>query len=298
MKVARSTDSGESYAIADLGPASNLQGCNVTAAPNGDVYVAWRTFDPNPRVSNPRDSAIFVARSTDGGATFGDPVRVSTFVDYNQNATRTPPVFRIFSVTWLAADEHGVYVAWHERNGTNGADVAISRSTTNGDTWEAPVRPHAGFGHQLVPTIAAAGGHLSVAWYDSRSEPAFTADGPVSGQCPAGATTGAACTGMDVFYNQANTAAAGPLTFVGDVRVTSSSFNPNLFGSIKAITPFIGDYITVVSNAANAYVVWGDNRDINPSANAQEDASTATDPPALINARSRDSNIYFQKIAK
>jgi len=56
--------------------------------------------------------------------------------------------------------------------------------------------------------------------------------------------------------------------------------------------------ITVVSNAANAYVVWGDNRDINPSANAQEDDSTATDPPALINARSRDSNIYFQKIAK
>ena len=298
LKVARSTDAGESYDLADLGPASNLQGCNVTTAPNGDVYVSWRTFDNNPGVSNPRDSAIFVARSTDGGATFGDHVRVTTFVDYNQNATRTPPIFRIFSVTWLAADEHGVYVAWHERNGSNGADVAISRSTTNGDTWETPVRPHAGFGHQLVPSIAAAGGHLSVAWYDSRSEPAFTAAGPVSGQCPPGATTGVSCTGMDVFYNQANTAAAGPLAFGSEVRVTSRSFNPNLFGSIKAVTPFIGDYITVVSNAANAYVVWGDNRDINPSANAQEDASTATDPPELINARSRDSNIYFQKIAK
>jgi hypothetical protein len=298
LKVARSTDAGESYAVANLGPASNVQGCNVTAAPNGDVYVSWRTFDQNPTVSNPRDSAIFVARSTDGGATFGDPVRVRTFVDYNQNATRTPPIFRIFSVTWLAADEHGVYVAWHERNGTNGADVAISRSTTNGDTWEAPVRPHVGLGHQLVPTIAAAGGRLSVAWYDSRNEPSFTATGPVSGQCPAGATTGAGCTGMDVYYNQANTAAVGPLAFGSAVRVTSSSFNPNLFGSIKAVTPFIGDYITVVSNATNAYVVWGDNRDINPTANAQEDTSVATDPPALINARSRDSNIYFQKIVK
>ena len=103
---------------------------------------------------------------------------------------------------------------------------------------------------------------------------------------------------MDVFYNQANTAAAGPLSFGTEVRVTSRSFNPNLFGSIKAVTPFIGDYITVVSNASNAYVVWGDNRDINPTANGQEDTSTATDPPALINGRSRDSNIYFQKIAK
>jgi len=298
LKVARSTDHGESYAISDLGPVSNLQGCNVTAAPNGDVYVAWRTFDRNPTISNPQDSAIFVARSADGGVTFDDPVRVTTFVDYRQNASRTPPIFRIFSVTWLAADEHGVYVAWHQRNGANGADVAISRSTTNGATWEAPVRPHLGFGHQLVPTIAAAGGHLSVAWYDSRSEPAFTPAGPVSGQCPPGATTGAGCTGMDVFYNQADTAAAGPLAFGRELRVTDRSFNPNLFGSIKAITPFIGDYITVVSNAANAYVVWGDNRDINPTANAQEDASTATDPPALVNARSRDSNIYFQKVVK
>ncbi len=109
---------------------------------------------------------------------------------------------------------------------------------------------------------------------------------------------GAGCTGMDVFYNQADTAAAGPLTFGSEVRVTSGSFNPNLYGSIKAITPFIGDYITVVSNGANAFVVWTDNRDINPTANAQEDASTATDPPALINARSRDSNVYFQKIVK
>jgi hypothetical protein len=100
---------------------------------------------------------------------------------------------------------------------------------------------------------------------------------------------------MDVFYNQADTAAAGPLAFGRELCVTDRSFNPNLFGSIKAITPFIGDYITVVSNAAHAYVVWGDNRDINPSANAQEDASTATDPPVPVNARSRDSNIYFQK---
>ena len=298
LKVARSTDNGDSYQLSDLGPIRNLQGCNVTAAPNGDVYVAWRTFDNNASVSNPRDSAIFVARSVDGGASFGEPVRVAAFVDYSQNATRTPPIFRIFSVTWLAADEHGVYVAWHQRSGANGADVAISRSKTNGATWEPPVRPHSGFGHQLVPTIAAAGGRLSVAWYDSRGEPAFTAAGPVSGRCPPGATTGQQCTGMEVFYNQADTGAGGPLGFGRELRVTEHPFNPNLFGSIKAITPFIGDYITVVSDAAAAYLVWTDNRDVNPSANAQEDTDVTTDPPELVNARSRDANVYFQKIVK
>src|SRR2546425_1204349 len=298
LKVARSTDHGESYTISDLGPVTNMQGCNVTTAPNGDVYVGWRTFDNNAGISNPRDSAIFVARSVDGGATFGDPVRVAAFVDYQQIARRSPASFRIFSVTWLAADEHGVYVAWHQRSGDNGADVAISRSKTNGATWESAVRPHAGFGHQLTPSIAVAGGRLSIVWYDSRNEPAFTPSGPVSGQCPPGATTGRRCTGMDVVYNQADTAAAGRLVFGSELRVTDRSFNPNLFGSIKAITPFIGDYITVVSDAVNAYVVWTDNRDINPSANAQEDASPATDPPELVNARSRDANIYFQKIVK
>ena len=61
--------------------------------------------------------------------------------------------------------------------------------------------------------LAAAGGKLSAVWFDSRSEPSFDPNGPVSGQCPPGATTGAACSGMDMFYNQADTGAAGPLAF-------------------------------------------------------------------------------------
>jgi hypothetical protein len=205
----------------------------------------------------------------------------------------------VFADTTLAADANGVYVGWHGRSGANGADVFISRSKTNGQTWEAPVKPTAGAGgHQIMPSIAAAGGELSVIWYDSRSEPAFTASGPVTGQCPSGATTGAGCTGMDVYYNQAATAAAGPLAFGSELRVTDQSFNPNLWGSIKAITPFIGDYIGLAADATTAYAVWTDNRDINPTANAAEDADPTTDPPSLINARSRDANVYFDKITK
>jgi len=103
---------------------------------------------------------------------------------------------------------------------------------------------------------------------------------------------------MDVFYDQASTTAAGPLAFGTDVRLTDQSFNPNTFGSIKAITPFIGDYIAVAATATTAYAVWTDNRDVNPTLNAQEDADASTNPPALINARSRDANIYFDRITK
>jgi hypothetical protein len=300
LKVARSADAGESYQITNVTAVSNMQGCNLTTAANGDVYVSWRTFDPNPQINNPQDSAIFVARSVNGGVSFGAPVRVATFEDFRQNQVRTPPTFRVFTDSFLAADENGLYVAWVNKNPGTGADVMISRSKTNGATWESPVTPHTNnpLGHQIMPFLAAAGGKLSVAWYDSRSEPAFNANGPVTGQCPAGATTGVGCTGMDVFYNQASTGAAGPLSFGTDLRVTTQSFNPNLFGSIKAISPFIGDYIHLVADTSNAYVVWTDNRDVNPTLNAQEDDSVATDPPALINRRSRDANVYFQKIEK
>lgn len=278
---------------------NNMQGCSIAVAPDHSVYVSWRTFDNNPTISNPNDSSIFVARSTNGGVTFSTPVRVARFVDYRQTATRTPPVFRVFANTTLAADALGVYVGWHGRNGANGADVYVSRSTTHGRTWQPAVHPTAGAGgHQIMPSLAAGGGKLSVIWYDSRSEPAFTPTGPVTGQCPAGATTGAGCTGMDVYYNQAGTTGGGPLAFGTGLRITDHSFNPDLYGSIKAITPFIGDYIGLAVNDTTAYVVWTDNRDINPTANAAEDADPNTDPPSLINARSRDSNIYFDKVTK
>ena len=41
-----------------------------------------------------------------------------------------------------------------------------------------------------------------------------------------------------------------------------------------------------------------DNRDVNAAANAEEDNDASTDPPNLINTRSRDSNIYFQRVVK
>jgi hypothetical protein len=196
LSVKFSSDGGDTWNSSRFsgpqGEINNMQGCNLAVAPNHDVYVSWRTFDNNPSTSNPNDSAIFVARSSDGGATFSAPVQVATFVDYRQNASRTPPRFRVFANTTLAADANGVYVGWAGRSGANGADVFISRSKTNGETWETPVKPTAGAGaHQIMPSLAAAGGKLSAIWYDSRSEPAFTASGPVTGQCPSGATTGA-----------------------------------------------------------------------------------------------------------
>ena len=120
----------------------------------------------------------------------------------------------------------------------------------------------------------------------------------MTGQCPAGATTQAGCSGMDVFYDQASTTAAGPLGFGADLRVTDQSFNPNTYGSIKAITPFIGDYVAASGHRDRG--VRGLDRQSRRQSDPQRDGGhdPTTDPPALINARSRDANIYFDRIAK
>jgi hypothetical protein len=52
-----------------------------------------------------------------------------------------------------------------------------------------------------------------------------------------------------------------------------------------------------VTDATSAYAVRTDN-DENPTATAAEDTDPTADPPSLITARSRDANVYFDKITK
>lgn len=342
LAFSRSIDGGNSWSkalVLDNGTA--VQGCYIVVAPNqagtaaneaGTVYVFYRKFRTSAVPTPVNRDTIFVLKSTNGGVSFGPPVHIADFVDYRQIASRTPPRFRTFTIPAAAADENGVYVTWVTKNPGTGADLKVAFSTNGGSTWtQLANSPHQDsapdLGHQLMPAMAAAGGKLSIIWYDSRSEPAFATGGPVTGSdndagpgCdgdsdPASPASpepddGVPGCGMDVYYNQIPTAfLTAADVWDTELRLTAGSWNPNLWGSIKAISPFIGDYIALAADATSAYAVWGDNRDINsavqrcdvgedPAAGDCEDASVTTDPPMLINQRSRDSNIYFQKVTK
>lgn len=340
----RSIDSGDSWSPGiTIDNGHSMQGCQIVVAPDGAVYVFYRGYQSAVIISPPgqgnRDG-IFVAKSTDGGQSFGPPTEVSALVDYIQISSRSIPSFRVSSLPTAAADANGVYVSWITKNAVTGSDLEVAFSAGGGTTWtKLANRPHqdtAGdLGHQLMPAVTAEGGKLSIVWYDSRSEPAFTAEGPVTGSdddagpgcdgnpdlaTPAAPEPddGISGCGMDVYYNQISTAGlTSGSAWDTELRLTDGSWNPNLWGSIKALSPFIGDYIAVVADGTSAYAVWGDNRDIDaerqrcdagedvdgaddvPSNDDEcEDASELSDPPPLINARSRDSNIYFQKVTK
>lgn len=103
-----------------------------SSGPNdGNVYIAWndnRNGDPD----------ILFSRSTDGGLTWSDPIRV------NNDATSTDQF-----MPWMTVDPSGViYIIWYDRRldpvDNRLIDVFVARSTDGGVT----------FGNGRVTTVA------------------------------------------------------------------------------------------------------------------------------------------------
>jgi protein-S-isoprenylcysteine O-methyltransferase Ste14 len=113
----------------------------------GTVYTAWQG-DVNG------NNEIFVKKSTDGGATWGAPYRVTN----NTGNSRNPV---------LGADNAGaVYVAWQDDlNGNN--DIYMKKSSDGGATWAGPYRVTSNAGNSQNPVLAVDSvGTVYVAWQD------------------------------------------------------------------------------------------------------------------------------------
>ncbi len=127
----------------------------VATAPDGTVYVAWRHIYP----PNLRDMAV--ARSTDGGRTFGAPVRVSEDGWALDGCPDDGPS--------LAADARGVvHIAWPTLvpGETSGKGIFYSYSRDGGRTFAARVRLDEGIG-SAHPQLAVADGRVVVVWDQS-----------------------------------------------------------------------------------------------------------------------------------
>jgi hypothetical protein len=192
LRFARSTDGGRTFSPAitvndDAGgvPSSHTFH-DLAVAPDGTVWVSWldsrardaaRAARPNPAQpaaatgqghkhmgddENLPPSEVRVAKSTDGGRTFGPEIVVDT---------APCPCCR----TTLAFGADGaVYVAWRKEYGGDVRDVVVAKLAAgasafsplvrvHADAWVFPACPHTG------PSLAVDGrGRVHVGWYTGR----------------------------------------------------------------------------------------------------------------------------------
>ena len=131
---ASSTDGGATFTSpkAISGNVLYSQGSRPVVGPDGSLYVFW---DGATRLST-LDST-WVVKSTDGGATWGKPVQIST-LDETEPLHNTG--FRVNSFPAAAAAPNGnLYATWTTE--TAQGNVAVwSKSTDAGATWSSPQR--------------------------------------------------------------------------------------------------------------------------------------------------------------
>jgi hypothetical protein len=226
-------------------------GGDVTTNQRGDVFALW------PDTGSRR---LLVARSTDGGASFGAPVVIATTIAAFDIGV--PAFASRRALVYLSGAAHVgkvssfVFAAWTDLSGAAGCTgpgdepgtdtgsacksrIWFARSLDGGVTWEAPrmLNDQASRNDQFHPRLAVddADGTLVVAYYDTVGDPGRLR--------------------TDVWYQSsadygATWTAAQPVTTAETDETASTADAGNQYG----------DYIGLSAHAGRALPSWTDRR--------------------------------------
>jgi hypothetical protein len=275
--LSRSTDHGLTFShpvrVAEaLGTASFA---DLAVGPDGAVYV---TFIDYPSSSNP-STDIRLAKSTDGGQTFGPPVTVASIDQFDSSqysgngasdcgdgpfACPTGFTFsRFFSSSAVAADATGVHVVWAART-ASGQSKIFFRNSPDGVSWPTPAATidAVAAGHQWFPDITSGGGTISVVFYDSRADSGYA---PTN---PPGNTAGGVNSGNVVNTFVAQSTNGGVSWSETQVSSVGSNFGWETHGSRRI--GFWGDYLYISAVGGTVKAAWTDSRDLVPGTDPRE----------------------------
>lgn len=272
MAVARSTDHGKTFEEPVLVPAhpdaKGIKFADLAVGPDGDLYLAFRTGRTEGRRS------FWLTRSTDGGASFSVPIQVADVENFDganwsdQTLTNCGDgpfecsqgyTFPVFGDTpAVAADADGVHVVYSGRTRSGRARVFV-RHSDDGIKWRGPARPipaPSRRGHLWQPDVVSIDGALSVIFFDSSRDRAYSPERP-PGNTADGTNSGPA---VDTYAAlSSNGGRSWRLR-----RLSAVATNPNYETYIDARVPWLGDYIYASAVPGGAFGVWPDTRDVVP----------------------------------
>jgi hypothetical protein len=211
-----------------------LQGSQVVVAPDGTIYVAWEKIAVDGVTRE-----IDVAKSSDGGISFGAPVKVAG-VGCAGDCSQLQGMIRTNEFPSLAVNTKGkLFMVWNDGDFqvpdalaplTSGGlsssygftDIKFSRSNDGGGTWSSPVRvntnPASSFRDHFEPTVAVGSGRIAVCFYDRRNDPLnFLIDRYCANSTDGGATW-------------------------TNTRITARNFSSVVAQDVLLVTNYMGDY--------------------------------------------------------
>ena len=140
------------------GPANKRQSApQVKFGPSGAMYLAWTDYRGGT------DGQVYIASSTDGGATFS-PGRPMTSSQGIQSGMQRGAQFVVDALG-------NIHVVWQERNSRYKISARYARSTDGGATFSTPIAVAADGGRQNqdFPSVAAdSSGNVYLTWIDDR----------------------------------------------------------------------------------------------------------------------------------
>ena len=171
-----------------------------------DVYVTWIHFSP--------EVGTYFRKSTDGGVTFTDPVKISNSTDSQQTHTPVQKEYKVWydqtpnqifvgklndngtlvktqvsNITWglnpyaelpkpqIAVSYPNVYVVWKYTAWPNGNDAAFFvASIDGGKTFDSPIKLSQG-GTYEDPLVVSSGNNVYVVWTEGSPTSVFLIKG-------------------------------------------------------------------------------------------------------------------------
>jgi hypothetical protein len=289
IEVWRTRDGGENWlgpviagperpdSVAACGNAGTLQQSSAPAfGPNGEVFVTWQvgpTFNAAGVAST--NAAIFVARSSDGGATFGSPVKVADInsmrqdppVGYNRGRINDHPRIAVMG----GGNQGRVLVVFPSAvvptavpntvQNLVSINTYLSFSDDGGATWSTPTPiadpvPATGV-KRFWPVVTVGGDNsVNVVYYESLEQ--VTAGAPL---CNIG--IGGVLRRIGPAHSLVNTKIVrsndGGESFGAATKVSSAT-SDWCEGTVN-IRPNFGDYIGAVTVGQTTFAVWADSRE-------------------------------------